>query len=79
MLREQLQSWQENQVTQEQSKVIQDRIVEVAEEILTSRDGQYDLYLKGMVRAFREILDWDPEVVDEEIVEDEVQSRNTSP
>lgn len=64
-------------MTQEQQKVIHDRVVEIAEEILTSRDSDYDLFLKGMVRAFREILDWDPEVIDEEIVKDEVQSRNT--
>lgn len=78
MLREQLESWKAHLVTQEQSKVIQDRVVEIAEEILTSREAEYDLFLKGMVRAFREVLDWDPEVIDEESQDGEVQSGDAS-
>lgn len=78
MLKERLLEWRESQVTQEQSKWMMARVVDLAEEILASHDSSEDLYRKGMVRAFREVLDWDPEVVDEEIVEDEVQSGNAS-
>lgn len=68
MLKEKLLEWQESPVTAEQRKAIQTRIEEAKEELLNNWDDDQSAFIKGMVRAFREILEWAPEVIEDEDV-----------
>ena len=62
MLKEKLIEWRENPVTAEQRKVIQERIEEAKEELLNNWSETECALIRGMVRAFREVLEWAPEV-----------------
>lgn len=47
--------------------MIRERIQEALENLaIVSNERDYDVFMKGMVRAFREVLEWVPETVEEE-------------
>ena len=76
MLRKrQVAEWLESPVTEALKQAVAERVNDCAEEILRSTDPDYDRTIKGMVHAFREVLEWEPETV-EENDEDEVSSRD---
>ena len=52
--------------------MIKERIAEALENLANaSNERDYDVFMKGMVFAFREILEWTPETEEEYV--DEVQ------
>ena len=72
MQKEKLQEWLQSPVTVLQKEVIRERVVEALENLAhANNERDYDLFMKGMVFAYREILDWTPET--EEEYKDEVQ------
>ena len=72
MQREKLQEWLQSPVTVLQKEVIRERVVEALENLAgANNERDYDLFMKGMVFAYREILEWAPET--EEEYKDEVQ------
>ena len=60
--------WQENQITRLLKEVIEERIDEAKEKLVNSSDPEFDRVVKGMVLAFREVLDWEPQVEEDEDV-----------
>lgn len=70
---EQWQEWKRNSVTLAVMESIQSRIEESKEQLLgASNDRDFDQYVKGMVKAFSEILDVRLELSTEEDSNDEV-------
>lgn len=70
--KEQWLSWKEHPVTQALNNQIQDRILECTDKVFSSSDPEFDRFVKGMVHAFREILEFEVEFPIEE--NDEIQS-----
>ena len=73
---EQWVEWKRNNVTEAVMLQVQDRIEE-AKELLcgVSNDRDFDQYIKGMIRAFSEVLDVQLEIEDK----DEIQTGDTGP
>ena len=74
--KEQVLEWLSHPVTLLQKEVVAERVSEAKEYIVVSDDPNYDRLIKGMIRAFYEILEWKPELTTEEDI-DEVQTRDT--
>ena len=74
---EQWAEWKRNNVTEAVMLQVQDRIEE-AKELLcgVGNDRDFDQYIKGMIRAFSEVLDVQLEIEEEE---DEIQTGDTGP
>jgi len=49
--------WKNHPVTKVRNQAINQRITDCQEEILKSENPDYDKMVKGMVRAFREVLE----------------------
>lgn len=56
--------------------MVAERVNEAKDHIVISDDPDYDRLIKGMIRAFYEILEWKPELIDDEEF-DEVPTRDT--
>ncbi len=54
-------------VTEALREVIKERIDEAVEEMLLSNDPEKDRIIKGIVVGYRDVLEWEPEVVDAEV------------
>lgn len=53
--------WRDHPVTLAVNEAIQGRINDSKESIVNSTDPEYDRFLKGMIWAFREVLDAQPD------------------
>lgn len=62
--REQKQEWLRSPVTEAFFIAVQNRVTEAAEQVLGSSDPDFDRFVKGMIHAYREILDMEIEVTD---------------
>ena len=63
--------WKENQVTKEFLGAVKERIKGATDNLLSwTNDHEYDLFMKGMIQAYNEILDVKLEMILEEINED---------
>lgn len=72
MLKEKLLEWLLSPVTVLQKEVIRERIQDSLENLAhASNERDYDVFVKGMVFAYHEILDWTPETEEEE--DDDIQ------
>ena len=60
--KELLLEWKSHPVTQELRKAIEERVKSAFEELLISVDPDYDNRVKGLTRAYQEILEWEPEI-----------------
>lgn len=69
MLREKLQEWHLNPITGLQKEVVRERIEDLKADLLNPNEREYDVFLRGMARAFQEILDWEPDIPEEETKE----------
>ena len=70
---EQWQEWKRSDVTLAVMAQIQDRIDEAKELLIgASNERDFDQYIKGMIRAFTEVLDVRLDFTTEEEEEDEV-------
>ena len=58
--------WKNHPVTIAQNSAVRDRIEEATEQILGSFDPDFDRFLKGMVRAFNEVLEAKPDIIEED-------------
>ena len=72
--KELFQEWIGHPVTRELLEAVKERIEEAKEVLVLSDDPEYDRILKGMVRGYNEVLEWQPEVVDAEIHREESRS-----
>lgn len=70
--REKFQEWLENHVTRAHQEAVRRRIDEIKEQILASRDPEYDNFLKGMAWAFNEVLQADVESV--QLTEEDIEN-----
>ena len=70
--------WQVHPVTVALGEALRQRINDAKDQLVGSGDRDYDLILKGMIRAFTQVLHIEPDFLDEEFV-DEVSSRDVSP
>lgn len=61
-----LREWASHPVTENLREVIKERIEEGLEELLNSRDPDYCNAIRGLVKAYREILEWEPEIQENE-------------
>ena len=75
MQREKLQEWLLNPVTALQKEVLRERILEALENLANNNEREFDVFVKGMVHAYREILEWVPQIEEDD---DDVQSRDVS-
>lgn len=62
--KEQISQWQRSEVTEVLREVINERMDGIMGSIVESSDPSYDLMMKGMIRAFREVLAWEPEITE---------------
>lgn len=71
---EEWREWINLPVTLELNQAVKDRIQGLLE-ILSNPDSDRDrdMYLRGMIRAFREVLEAKPELLDEDLFEDTVE------
>lgn len=73
--------WREHPVTKATLTAIEERVQSIVEEILATRDSPtYDIFLKGMIHAYREFLDVKPALLDDVFQEestDEVSAGDT--
>ena len=77
---EQWQEWKRNNVTVAVMDQIKGRIEDAKDQLLgANNDRDFDQYVKGMVRAFSEVLDVQLELTIEEEDEDEVSTGDTGP
>ena len=54
---EEFQDWRKSPVTREVMQVVRDRIEEAKNSLITStNERDYDLFIKGMIQAFNEVL-----------------------
>ena len=52
-----LQEWKLHQVTKERDSAIRERIEEIKQQLLgMGNDREFDVFLKGMAKAFSEVL-----------------------
>ena len=66
------QEWKENQVTKEFLVAIHNRVVGALENLAVETNShEYDMFMKGMIRAYREILDVNLDILLEGIEQDE--------
>lgn len=49
--------WKDNPVTQAVMEVVKYRIEDTKEKLTGLNDRDYDIYLKGMIRGFQEMLE----------------------
>ena len=75
MQREKLQEWLLNPVTALQKEVLRERILEALENLANNNEREFDVFVKGMVHAYREILEWVQQIEEDD---DDVQSRDVS-
>lgn len=61
--KEHLQEWRDHPITEMLVEVIKERIGEGLEALAASDDPDLDRKIKGMIHGFREVLEWEPEVV----------------
>ena len=66
MNREQFLEWKENKVTQAVMLAVVNRVELAKEELVASDNPAYDQFVRGMIRAFREVLDVNLDDVQEE-------------
>jgi hypothetical protein len=66
MRKEQWLEWRDHPVTLVLKDVVKERIAESTSQVLNSNDPEFDRVLKGIVRAYNELLDWEPEITEEE-------------
>jgi hypothetical protein len=67
MQKEKLLEWLQNPITLLQKEVMQERVMDALENLArATNERDYDVFMKGMVFAYREILDWTPETTEEE-------------
>ena len=65
--------WKENQVTKEFLDAVKDRLQGAMNNLLPSTNShEYDMFIKGMIHAYNEILDVKLEMILEEMAEDEI-------
>ena len=64
--KEQLLEWQSHPVTRALRTSIFERINDGHIALENSSDGTYDQTIKGIIKGLREVLDWQPEVTEEE-------------
>ena len=60
--------WREHSVTEEMKKGIQEAMESVVARIVTRQESNPmdDQYLKGLLRGFTEVLEWTPDLSNEE-------------
>lgn len=66
MNKSQFSEWKSHPVTEALNNAVDDRINELKERLVNSFDPEEDRFLKGMIRAFREILQIEPEDLGED-------------
>ena len=67
------QEWKENQVTKDFMQAVGQRIEGAKEHLVPSTNShEYDLFMKGVIHAYREVLDVKLENLLEETEQDEV-------
>ena len=49
-----------------QREVIQERVKDTLENLVPVNDREYDVFMKGMVHAFREVLEWEPQLEEDQ-------------
>ena len=71
--------WRENPVTRALKESVTERIEEAKDQLSDPyADPKFDLVLKGMIRAFNEVLEAKPDLIDEGDFSDEVQTGDVS-
>lgn len=71
--------WRENPVTAALKEAVRERIEDAREQLADPfADPKYDLVLKGMIRAFNEVLEAKPDLIEEGEDSDEVQTGDVS-
>ena len=68
---ERFREWKENPVTLAVLDQIRNRITESKDILAGDNDREFDIYIKGMIRAFNEVLEVDLDITTE-TQEDEV-------
>lgn len=80
---EQWVEWKSHPVTLALKEAINQRILEATDQIVSgpSNDRDFDQFMKGMVRAFNEVLVAEPEIIldDSQEIKDELSARDTGP
>lgn len=66
--------WASHPVTEAVRLAIKDRIGDSKDEIVNSTNPDFDRFLKGMIWAFNEVLDFKPDFTEESEDVDEVSS-----
>ena len=64
--KEQWLEWRDHPVTRVLNKSVDVRIDEAKEQIVGSTDPEFDRFAKGMSWAFREVLEFEPDLLQEE-------------
>jgi len=75
--KEQWEEWRNHPVTQVLEETIRQRVEEAKEVLVQSSDPDFDRLVKGMVRAFYEIQEWKPNLIENEEETDEISTRDT--
>ena len=57
LTKEDLGMWKQNEVTQAVNRAIEIRIKDAFEAVASSWNPEFDTYTKGMIKAFREVLE----------------------
>ena len=68
---------QNHPVTKALKQACLERIEEIKDQIVSSRDGEYDMFLKGMIWAQNEVFDAKPDLIEDSEESNEVQARDT--
>ena len=72
--KEQVVDWVANPVTRLLSQAVQERVNELKEELVLQTNEGLATVIRGQIMAFRAVLDWKPEVEEDQEKTDEVQS-----
>ena len=72
--KEQVVDWVANPVTRLLSQAVQERVNELKEELVLQTNEGLATVIRGQIMAFRAVLDWKPEVEEDQEETDEVQS-----
>ena len=67
--REQVNEWESHPVTAALRFAVRERIQEASDKVMMSSDPDFDRFIKGMVHAFKEVLDMEIYPTDGEVHE----------
>ena len=71
--------WRESPVTRALKEAVLERIKDAKDQLADPfTDPKFDLVLKGMIRAFNEVLEAKPDLIDEGEDSDEIQTGDLS-